>query len=94
MAKDLSLQTAKHRFLENLEVLQDSLALCVNSGMNDPGDAFYNELLDLLEEARTAPSWDELSEAIVRAKTIEIDTAAWLARHGKTTLSLAWPKRS
>ncbi len=93
MAKNISLQTAKAAFLENLETLQDSLALCINGGMNDPGDAFYNEVLGLIEEAHTAPTWEELSEAVLRAKTIEIDLAAWLSRHGKTTLSLMWPKK-
>lgn len=92
MAKDPQLLHAKQIVFENLEAIQTSLNRCVEEGMIDLGDAYYNEILGLLEDARTAEGWDELKEAIVRAQTLEVDIAAWMSRHGRTTLSFAWPK--
>lgn len=61
--------------------------------MVDLEDDYYNEVLGLLEDARTAENWDELMEAIVRAKTLEMDIAAWMSMRGRTTVSYTWPKR-
>jgi hypothetical protein len=93
MAKDNQFFTAKQSVLENLETLQISLVRSVDEGMIDPEDAYYNELLGLLQDAELADNWDDLSEAITRARSLEIDVAAWLARHGRTTVSLSWPKQ-
>lgn len=92
MAKNPQLILAKQTVFENLEAIQTSLNRCVEEGMIDLENEYYNEVLGLLEDARTAESLDELREAIVRAKTLEIDIAAWMSRHGRTTLSFAWPK--
>jgi hypothetical protein len=92
MAKDIQLLLAKQVILENLEAIQASLNRCVQEGMIDLDDDYYNEILGLMEDARTLDNWDEMMEAIVRAKTLEIDIASWLSRHGRTTVSFNWPK--
>lgn len=78
--------------VENLNAIIVSLSRCVDEGMIDVEDSYYNELLTLLDEALIAENWDELSEVITKAKTLEIDVAAWLAGHGRTSLSLPWPR--
>lgn len=83
---------AKEDVIENLEAVQLNLNRCLEEGLKDEGDAFYNEVLGLLDEAHIADTWEELSEAISKGKTLEIDIAAWMAFHGRTTVSLPWPK--
>ena len=61
--------------------------------MIDADDNYYNELLGLMDETHIAESWDELDEVITKAKTLEIDVAAWLSGHGRTSISLPWPKK-
>ena len=94
MAKAPEFIEAKEDVAENLEAIQLSLIRCVDEGMIDLEDFLYNEVLDLLEDARIVDTWDELMEIVARAKTLEIDVAAWLARHGRNSVSLPWPKRS
>jgi hypothetical protein len=94
MAKDHQLNLAKQAVFQNLEDIQVSLGRSVEEGMVDLDDDYYNEVLGLLEDARTAENWDELMEAIVRAKTLEMDIAAWMSMRGRTTVSYSWPKRN
>lgn len=93
MAKDPLFLRAKESVIENLETIQLSLIRCVEEGMLDADDAYYNELLALLEDARIVATWDELMEVVALAKTLEIDVAVWMSRRGKTTISLPWPKK-
>lgn len=93
MANELLFSQAKSTTLENLEVIQTNLVRSVGEGMIDLEDTYYNEILGLITEADIVDTWEELMEVITRAKTLEIDVAAWLARHGRTTVSLPWPKR-
>lgn len=93
MVKDARLNSAKQEFLENLDQLQSSLVRSVAEGMLDLGDEYYNEVLGLIEDGVTVDNWDELMEAITRAKTLENDVASWMSRHGRTTLSFTWPKK-
>lgn len=93
MAKDSQLIFAKQAVLENLDTIQMSLVRCVQEGMIDLEDSYYNEVLGLIEEGRTADNWDELMEAVVRAKTLENDVASWMSRHGRNSVSLTWPKQ-
>ncbi|HSX37411.1 MAG TPA: hypothetical protein VLE95_01100 [Chlamydiales bacterium] len=92
MPKSFQFSIAKETVLKNLETLQMSLVQCVEEGMVDVGNNYYNEILDLLDDAHTLQGWDALEEAIARAKTLEMGIAVWLARHGRTTVSLTWPK--
>jgi hypothetical protein len=94
MAKDHQLTLAKHAVFQNLEEIQENLLRSVEEGMVDLENSYYNEVLGLLEDARTADGWDELMEAIVRAKTLEMDIASWMARHGRSTVSYPWPKKA
>jgi hypothetical protein len=94
MAKDHKLALAKQTVFDNLEAIQGSLNRSVEEGMVDLHDDYYNEVLGLIEDARTADNWDELMEAIVRAQTLEMDIASWMSRRGRTTLSFAWPKKA
>lgn len=93
MARDPQFTQAKEDAIDNLKAIQRSLIQCVEEGMIDLEDAYYNEVLGLLEDASIVDSWDELLEIITLAKTLEIDVAAWLSRHGRTSLSLPWPNR-
>lgn len=85
------LKQARNAIVENLGTLKALLEESVHRGMPDPGDAFYNEILALIDEARISEGPDELQEVIVQAKTVEADIDAWFARHGQTTVGLEWP---
>jgi len=93
MPKNPQFIEAKEDVADNLEAIQLSLIRCVDEGMIDLEDLLYNQVLDLLEDVRIVNTWDELMEIVTRAKTLEIDVAAWLSRHGRTSISLPWPKR-
>ena len=91
--------SAKAEFLQakedttyNLETIRESLVRCVSEGMIDEDDAYYNELLGLMDEAAIAGEWDEILEVITKAKTLENDVSGWMARHGRSNMSLLWPK--
>lgn len=92
MAKE-HLHKYKSVILENLEQIQASLNRCTDEGMIDTDSTYYNELLGLMDETHIAATWEELEEVIAKAKTLEIDVAAWLSGHGRTSLSLPWPKK-
>lgn len=89
--KDHAIERAKTLVLQNLESIQISLIRCVDEGMIDLGNERYNEILGLIEEAHLADNRDELQEVIIRSRAYERDIAAWLARRGRTTVSIAWP---
>lgn len=91
MKKDPELTKAKKDVLDNLDAIQMSLETCVNEGMIDYNSSYYNELSDLIEDARIVNTWEELMEIIALAKTLETDIDAWFSMHGKTTISLPWP---
>lgn len=91
MKKDPKLKAATQNVIDNLQALQQKLNSCVNEGMLDEGNAYYNELIDLLDDADIVKTWDELMEIIARAKTLEIDIDAWISIRGGTTISLEWP---
>ncbi len=96
MAKDpnkLLFLDAKDDAVENLEALKASLDRCISEGMIDTDDIYYNELLGLLDEAAFSGNWEELMEVVAKAKTLEVDVAAWFSFHGRSGLSLTWPKR-
>lgn len=93
MAKDLSFLKSKGSVVENLEAIKLVLVQCVDEGMIDTNDYYYNEILDLLENTTEAHSWDELMEIITKSKTLEIEVAGFLSFHGKTTISYPWPKK-
>ncbi len=92
MARDRQFHLDQESVLKNLEELQISLNACVSEGMIDLDDGYYNELLGLIEDARISKGKDQLKEAIDRARSLEIEMAAWLAHQGKTTVSRLWPK--
>jgi hypothetical protein len=91
MANNLSFHEEQKEVLKNLEILQSSLVQCLEEGMKDNDAEYYNELLGFIDDAQLVKEWDELVELISRAKNLEIDIAAWLARNGRTTMSLTWP---
>lgn len=92
MAKDLQFAQDKQTTLDNLESIQVTLQQCVNDGMMDEDDHYYNELLELIDEARIVKTNPELAEVIAKAKTLETDIDAWLSMRRKETLSISWPK--
>jgi len=96
MAKDpnkLLFLEAKDDAVENLEALKSSLERSIGDGMIDSDDVYYNELLALQDEASFSGNWDELMEVVAKAKTLEVDVAAWFSFHGRSGLSLNWPTR-
>ena len=84
---------AKSLLIKNLDTLQGTLLACIQEGMMDQEDASYNQIVELVEDAHLVGNWDELVEIVNHSKTFEIDLAVWLARKGKTSLSLQWPKK-
>lgn len=93
MNKNSQFSSNKGIVLKNLETIKTSLIRCVNEGMIDVENTYYNELLELMENARIVNNWDELLEIISRGTTLEMDIAAWLSMQGRTTVSLSWPKK-
>ena len=85
---------AKDILMENLEAIRLSLVRCVDEGMMDLEDMLYNELLGLIDDISVIKTWDEMEELIAKAKVLEQDVAAWLSMHGRTSVSLPWPKRA
>ena len=92
MAKDLQFIESRGDIVENLEAIEINLVQCSDEKMFEFQNIYYNQIVDLIEETRNAATWSELSEIISKAKILEIDIANWLARHGRTSLSLPWPK--
>ena len=95
MVKDphlLEFLEARGDAVENLKAIQLSLSRCVDEGMADSNDEYYNQLLVLVDEASISETWDELMEVVSQAKILEIDVAAWLSGHGRTSISLPWPR--
>ncbi len=95
MAKDpniLAFLESRGDTVENLEAIRLNLSRCVDDGMVDLEDTYYNELLVLIDEASMSKNWEELMEVISKAKTLEVDVAVWLSNHGQTSISLPWPK--
>jgi hypothetical protein len=95
MAKDphlLEFLEARGDTVENLKAIQLNLSRCVEEGMADSNDDYYNQLLILIDEASLSETWDELMEVISQAKILEVDVAAWLSNHGRTSISLPWPR--
>ena len=83
---------AKHQAHENLYRLRSILNACTDEGMVDTGANFYNQIVSLLEEVEASETKEELNELIVQAKILEQDFVAWLSLHGRTSVSLEWPK--
>lgn len=95
MAKDpniLAFLESRGDTVENLEAIRLNLTRCVDEGMVDLEDTYYNELSVLIDEASMSKNWEELMEVIAKAKTLEVDVAVWLSNHGQTSISLPWPK--
>lgn len=91
MKKDSKLLVAKDLFYKNVLHLKTELDRCVEEGMIDEEDHYYNELLDLMAASELLSSWDELEDAVEVAKILEVDVNTWLALKGRTTVSLEWP---
>jgi len=92
MSRDKIFQVAKETTISNIVAIRENLTRCVDEGMVDLNAEYYNELLLLEDEGSLAQSWDELEEVITKAKTLEVDVAAWLANHGQTSISIPWPR--
>lgn len=91
MKIDPNLKKAAEDVTDNLRSLQMLLERCVDQGMIDAGEYYYNELVDLISDAEIVKNWDELQEIITKAKTIEVDIDVWLSSRGSTTISMLWP---
>ena len=91
--KTIEFIEAKGDTVDNLTAIQSNLTRCVQEGMIDAEDSYYNELLALIDEASLSATWDELTEVISKAKILEVDVAAWLAGRGETSISLPWPRQ-
>jgi hypothetical protein len=76
----------------NLESIQLTLSECINEDMMDEQDELYNELIELLNEARLVKTYPELAEVITKAKTIEADIDGWLSMKHRETLSISWAR--
>lgn len=95
MAKETILKNFtkdKQDTIANLEAIQMTLNECVNEGMLDEEDQFYNEIIELLDEARIVKTYPELAEVITKAKLLESDIDAWLSMKGRESSSISWAK--
>ena len=92
MTKDLDFLEARGDTVNNLQAIQMYLLRCVDQGMLDLEDQYYNQLISLIDEASISQNWAELMEVIAKAKVLEIDAAVWLSIHGQTSISLPWPR--
>ena len=81
----------KNDTIENLKEIQVVLLQCINQGMLDEEDHFYNEILNLIDEAHLVKTYPELAEVISKAKTLEADIDVWMSMHQRETGSLTWP---
>lgn len=91
MAKTSLLQD-KENTLDNLKAIRMTLQECIDEGMMDENDRFYNELGELIDQAHLIQSYPELAEVIIAGKSLETDIDAWLSMRRRETLSLNWPK--
>ena|SRR5579872_3294713 len=94
ISNSLKFVQAKKETIENLEAIKTSLNRCIDEGMIDEDDVYYNEILGLIDDAHIVNSWEELTEIVNQAKTLEVDVAAWLSYHGRISIALPWPKTS
>lgn len=90
----MSLLEAKANVAENFEALELKLDQAVDLGFIDEGQAYYNAMDTLLDNAKIAESWDELAAVIDQGKTLEEDLDTWLSLKGYTTIGLQWPRGS
>jgi hypothetical protein len=88
----MSLHAIKKQILENLSIIQSTLDQCVEDGMLDQEAQYHNDLLILMDDVHVVTTLPALNEVMTKAKTLEVDLAAWLAGRGRTTLSLSWPQ--
>jgi len=86
--------TDKRDIILNLESIQVTLNVCIEQGMLDEDAQFYNELIELIDEARLVKTYPELEEVITKAKILEEDIDGWLSMNHRETLSISWPKIS
>ncbi|HEY4255569.1 MAG TPA: hypothetical protein VGM34_04410 [Chlamydiales bacterium] len=91
--KDASFLDARHKTHENLRLLRSILNQCTAEGMIDSGASLYNGVFALLEEVDAVGNWVELEALIAQARAFENDFVAWLSMHGRTSVSLQWPRR-
>jgi hypothetical protein len=82
---------AKQDVVDNLEAIKIALERCIEDGLIDTDSFYYNELIDLIDEAEISKDWNELYEVIVKGKALEVDVSEWLARQGRSNMSLPWP---
>lgn len=82
----------KQAILDNLQVLRTRINSCVDEGMIDEESHDYNELYEIIEEARICKTYAELREVMDLARALETSLDVWLVRQGRTTVSLPWPK--
>ena len=92
MAKDLQFAESKGDVILNLEAIELNLVQYSDEKMLNFQNTYYNEIVDLVNEARDASTWQELMTVVAKAKILEVDIANWLARHGRASISLPWPK--
>lgn len=92
MVKDRRFGEAKSETIGNLISIRKNLSRSIEEGMLDPQADHYNELLLLEDEADISKTWDELMEVITKAKILEVEVAAWLSGHGRTSVSFPWPR--
>ena len=82
----------KKQVIENLKCLQDNLGSCEEIGMLDEHETIYNEIVDLLDEARGSETISDLSEIITNARVIETNIDSWLSNTGISNTEIIWPQ--
>lgn len=81
----------KKEVSDNLAAIKYLLEECIDAGMLDIDDRFYNEINDFLNQTALTKEFPQLIEVITQARLLEQDIDVFLAEKGRSTLSLSWP---
>jgi hypothetical protein len=78
----------------NLETIRMTLNECIDEGILDAESDVYNELIELIDQARIVKTYPDLADVITKAKKIETGVDGWLSRKLRETISISWVKIS
>ncbi len=82
----------KEDTIVNLETIRMTLNECIDEGILDEDSDVYNELIELIDQAKLIKTYPELADVIAKAKKIETGVDGWLSRKLRETVSISWVK--
>jgi len=82
----------KEDTIVNLETIRMTLNECIDEGILDEDSDVYNEVIELIDQAKLIKTYPELADVIAKAKKIETGVDGWLSRKLRETVSISWVK--